>query len=116
MELISGIEQSANALAAHKLQMRLISENIANAQTTRAPNGKPYQRKIPIFESVLDKQGLASVHVKEIKTVEYGERMNGLLKSKEDDLYGIVNGIDTRQYDPKTDTRIYKNLLSTLIT
>lgn len=68
MELISGIEQSANALAAHKLQMRLISENIANAQTTRAPNGKPYQRKIPIFESVLDKQGLASVHVKEIKT------------------------------------------------
>ena len=43
--LISGLDMSANALAAHKLQMRLISENIANAQTTKGPNGKPYQRK-----------------------------------------------------------------------
>ena len=67
-DLISGIEMSANALAAHKLQMRLISENIANAQTTKAPNGKPYQRKVPVFESLLDDQGVSSVHVKAIKT------------------------------------------------
>lgn len=65
--LISGLDMSANALAAHKLQMRLISENIANAQTTRGPNGKPYQRKVPVFESVLDNEGVSSVHVKEIK-------------------------------------------------
>lgn len=58
---------SANALAAHKLQMRLISENIANAQTTKGPNGKPYQRKVPVFESILDNEGVSSVHVKEIK-------------------------------------------------
>lgn len=58
---------SANALAAHKLQMRLISENIANAQTTRGPNGRPYQRKVPVFESILDNEGVSSVHVKEIK-------------------------------------------------
>ena len=65
--LISGLDMSANALAAHKLQMRLISENIANAQTTRGPNGKPYQRKVPVFESILDNEGVSSVHVKEIK-------------------------------------------------
>ena len=65
--LISGLDMSANALAAHKLQMRLISENIANAQTTKGPNGKPYQRKVPVFESILDNEGVSSVHVKEIK-------------------------------------------------
>ena len=64
--LISGLDMSANALAAHKLQMRLISENIANAQTTRGPNGRPYQRKVPVFESILDNEGVSSVHVKEI--------------------------------------------------
>ena len=58
---------------------------------------------------------VSETYVKEIKTAEYGERMNGLLKTKEDDLYGIVNGIDTRQYDPKTDTRIYKNFDSTTL-
>lgn len=58
---------SANALAAYKLQMRLISENIANAQTTNGPNGKPYQRKVSVFESILDNEGLSSVHVKEIR-------------------------------------------------
>lgn len=65
--LISGLDMSANALAAHKLQMRLISENIANAQTTKGPNGRPYQCKVPVFESILDDEGVSSVHVKEIK-------------------------------------------------
>lgn len=65
--LISGLDMSANALAAYKLQMRLISENIANAQTTNGPNGKPYQRKVSVFESILDNEGLSSVHVKEIR-------------------------------------------------
>ena len=66
--LISGLDMSANALAAHKLQMRLMSENIANAQTTKGPNGKPYQRKVPVLESILDNEGVSSVHVKEVKS------------------------------------------------
>jgi starch synthase len=52
---------------------------------------------------------VSETYVKEIKTPEYGERMNGLLKSKEADLYGIVNGIDTVNYNPATDEKIYKN-------
>ena len=67
-DLIAGLDMSANALAAHKLQMRLIAENIANAQTTQGPDGKPYQRKVPVFESLLNEEGVSSVHVKEIKT------------------------------------------------
>ena len=50
---------------------------------------------------------VSKTYVEEIKTEEYGERMEGLLKTKKD-LYGIVNGIDVKLYDPATDDRIYK--------
>lgn len=66
MELITGGNAAADAMAAEKLRIRLISENIANAQTTKGPNGKTYCRKIAVFESFLDKNNCASVRVKEI--------------------------------------------------
>ena len=65
MELITGGSAAADAMAAEKLRLRLISENIANAQTTRGPNGKPYCRKTAVFESFLD-NNCTSVRVKEI--------------------------------------------------
>jgi starch synthase len=45
----------------------------------------------------------------EIQTPEYGERLDGLLRKRTQDLYGIVNGIDYEENDPSTDRRIYKN-------
>ena len=45
----------------------------------------------------------------EIQTPEYGERLDGLLRKRAQDMYGIVNGIDYEEYDPETDRRIYQN-------
>lgn len=45
----------------------------------------------------------------EIQTPEYGERLDGLLRKRARDLYGIVNGIDYEEYDPGTDKRISRN-------
>ena len=45
------IDASASALSAERLRMNVISSNLANAQTTRTPEGGPYRRKDPIFES-----------------------------------------------------------------
>ncbi|MGD0153422.1 MAG: glycogen synthase GlgA [Thermacetogeniaceae bacterium] len=45
----------------------------------------------------------------EIQTPEYGERLDGLLRKRAQDLYGIVNGIDYDEYNPATDQHIYKN-------
>jgi flagellar basal-body rod protein FlgC len=36
--------------------MEVISQNIANINTTRGPDGKPYQRQQLVFESVLQGQ------------------------------------------------------------
>jgi len=45
----------------------------------------------------------------EIQTPEYGERLDGLLRKRAQDMYGIVNGIDYDEYNPETDKRIYQN-------
>ena len=53
MNLISGIDVTSGALNAQKTRLDIVAQNIANAQTTRGPDGGPYQRKIVSFESEL---------------------------------------------------------------
>ncbi|MDR3240119.1 MAG: flagellar basal body rod protein FlgC [Clostridiales bacterium] len=52
MSFFGSLNISASALTAQRLRMDLISENIANVDTTRAANGGPYQRRTPLFEEV----------------------------------------------------------------
>lgn len=69
MNLISGIDVTSSALNAQKTRLDVVAQNIANAQTTRGPDGTPYQRKIVSFESELLRRsggagpGLQSVRV-----------------------------------------------------
>lgn len=43
---------AASALKAQQSRMRVIAENIANAQSTATtPGGDPYRRQIPVFEA-----------------------------------------------------------------
>jgi flagellar basal-body rod protein FlgC len=53
MNLIAGIDIVAGALNSQKTRLDIIAQNIANAQTTRTPNGGPYQRQIVSFETEL---------------------------------------------------------------
>ena len=46
---------------------------------------------------------------KEILTASYGERMDQVLRYRKGDLWGIVNGIDTVEWNPKTDKRLVAN-------
>ena len=57
MNLISGIDVTSGALNAQKTRLDIVAQNIANAQTTRTPNGGPYQRQIVSFESELIRRG-----------------------------------------------------------
>ena len=56
MNLITGIDVTADALAAQKTRLDIVAQNIANAQTTHTANGGPYQRQVVSFESELLKQ------------------------------------------------------------
>ncbi len=47
---------AASGLRAQAGRMRVISENIANADSTaQTPGGDPYRRKVPTFSSTLDR-------------------------------------------------------------
>ncbi|HEY8450563.1 MAG TPA: flagellar basal body rod protein FlgC [Bacillota bacterium] len=49
MSLFGAMAVSASALAAERLRMELVAENLANVHTTRTPAGGPYRRKIVAF-------------------------------------------------------------------
>ena len=53
IQTLTGIDASASALAAERTRMEVITQNIANANTTRGIDGQPYQRQHVIFEKVL---------------------------------------------------------------
>ena len=52
---------------------------------------------------------VSDTYAQEIRTPFYGEGLDGLMRARTNDLRGIVNGIDYTDYDPETDTRIFKN-------
>ena len=52
---------------------------------------------------------VSPTYAEEILTQTYGERMDSVLRYRRGDLWGIVNGIDTVDWNPKTDTHIAKN-------
>ena len=45
-------------------------------------------------------------YAEEILTPEFGEGLDGLLRERRDDLWGITNGIDTNFFDPGRDPHI----------
>lgn len=51
---------------------------------------------------------VSDTYADEIKTPFYGEGLDGLLRAREHDLRGIVNGIDYDQFNPETDPYIIK--------
>jgi flagellar basal-body rod protein FlgC len=56
MNLLSGIDVTTDALSAQKTRLDIVAQNIANAQTTRTPDGGPYKRQVVSFETELLKQ------------------------------------------------------------
>ena len=50
MSFLSGMDISASGLTAQRARLDVISENLANIDTTRTEDGKPYTRKYVVLE------------------------------------------------------------------
>jgi flagellar basal-body rod protein FlgC len=60
--MFNSLRISASGLSAERLRMDTISSNIANVNTSRGEDGKPYVRKVAVFQEALDnKQQLNGV-------------------------------------------------------
>lgn len=56
MDFLKSMSIAASGLRAQAGRMRVISENIANADSTaKTAGGDPYRRKVPTFSSELDR-------------------------------------------------------------
>lgn len=50
-------------------------------------------------------------YAEEITTAYFGERLDGLIRSRRDSLFGVLNGIDTELYNPADDRSIYQTFI-----
>lgn len=48
--MFSSFDVNASGMTAQRLRMDIISDNIANVNTTRTEDGEPYRRKLPVFQ------------------------------------------------------------------
>jgi flagellar basal-body rod protein FlgC len=51
MSLFSAISVSASGMEAERTRAELLTQNLANAETTRTPEGGPYRRRDAVFSS-----------------------------------------------------------------
>src|SRR5271156_678632 len=59
-DLFGATNISSSGLSAERLRMEVIANNIANANSTRTPNGGPFRRQDVVFASVLGQRMRAS--------------------------------------------------------
>nr|WP_319494831.1 flagellar basal body rod protein FlgC [uncultured Desulfobacter sp.] len=50
MDLLNASKISGTALAAHRMKLNVIAENLANVDTTDSKEGGPYRRKMVVFK------------------------------------------------------------------
>lgn len=64
-DLVSAMSSAASGLRAQTVRIRISAENIANADSTaQTPGEDPYRRKVPLFQSYLDREtGAGQVRV-----------------------------------------------------
>ncbi|HVP67254.1 MAG TPA: flagellar basal body rod protein FlgC [Anaeromyxobacteraceae bacterium] len=52
MDFLSALRISASGLSAERVRVNLAASNLANAESTRGPDGGPYRRMDPVLEAV----------------------------------------------------------------
>lgn len=85
MSLFSVLSVGASGMAAQRARAEILVENLANAETTRTPEGGPYRRKDVVFESTDVNSPFASVFSSQLQA------MNGV----------AVSGVVTDMSDPE---------------
>ena len=67
--ILSATDISASGLAAERLRMEVIANNIANAHSTRGANGGPFRRQEVVFRAAFDQAGFAGTNSRGVQVV-----------------------------------------------
>lgn len=82
MSFFNSIDISASGLTAQRLRMDLISQNLANAETTKTENGKPYRRKVAVFKEKQYQPSFSQYLTQESKARLYRNNSGGVRVTK----------------------------------
>jgi flagellar basal-body rod protein FlgC len=66
MSLFTSLQVSASGMAAQRTRAEMLVENMANAETTRTPEGGPYRRKDVVFASELQASPFSALFQNEV--------------------------------------------------
>ncbi|HEY0043803.1 MAG TPA: flagellar basal body rod protein FlgC [Allosphingosinicella sp.] len=120
MDLKNSVEVSASGLRAQSLRMRIIAENLANADSVATTaGGQPYRRRVATFEAEVDRAtGSQGVRVRSIEGDESAFQRVYQPGSPAADAAGYVlkpnvNGL-VESADMKAAQRAYESNLSAI--
>jgi len=66
MSLFSSMQVSASGMSAQRTRAEYLVENMANAETTRTPDGGPYRRKDVVFTTEIQASPFSAVFQNEL--------------------------------------------------
>ena len=92
MSLFHLLSVSASGLEAQRRRAEVLTENLANAETTRTSQGGPYRRKDVIFESAKAGQPFQSVFQSELGPGVEGVRVADVVEDQRDPEKRYVPG------------------------
>ena len=84
MSFFGSLDTSASGLTAQRLRLDVISQNMANASTTRTEEGGPYKRKSVVFEQVQNESSnsFSSILNKKIQSGNNGVRVAQIVEDE----------------------------------
>ncbi len=80
MSLFSALSVSASGMSAERKRAELLVENLANAETTRTPEGGPYRRKDAVFTSAPQTSAFSAVFQTEMGEGQEGVEVSDVLE------------------------------------
>lgn len=84
MSLFQLLSVSASGMAAQGLRAQTVVENLANAETTRTPEGGPYRRKEVVFGSAPQSSPFGSVFQEALEPGGEGVQVNEIIADTRD--------------------------------
>lgn len=79
MSLLTALSVSASGMSAQRARTELLVENLANADTTRTPEGGPYRRKDAVFTSDPSAAQFSSLFEDEMNSGAVGVRVSQVI-------------------------------------
>jgi starch synthase len=80
--------------------------NLASRHTLEYHGGVSYMKGGILFSEIVN--AVSPQYAREIQTPELGVGFDGILRSRAGDVFGILNGVDYDEWDPRVDPHIAK--------